>query len=138
MFKILSTDGGVFVSNPGMSACAEAAAMRRSPDEMLMVSLGTGVSTRKIPFDDAKDWGLLGWVRPVISIMMDGEADAADYQLRQFLPDVDAGDGQRYFRFDTRLDLALDDVDAAAAGNIANLQREAGGSSRSRPTSWRD
>ena len=118
-------DGGVFVNNPGMSAFAEAVAMGQAPDDMLMVSLGTGVATRKIPFDDAKDWGLLGWVRPVISIMMDGEADAADYQLRQLLPDAGAGDGQRYFRFDTRLDLALDDMDAAAAGNIANLRREA-------------
>jgi hypothetical protein len=58
--------------------------------------------------------------------MMDGEADAADYHLRQLLPDETKEDAQRYFRFDTKLDLALDDMDAASAGNIRSLKEEAG------------
>ncbi len=44
---------------------------------MMIVSLGTGDACRKIPYEDAKDWGAIGWVRPIISVMMDGEADAA-------------------------------------------------------------
>ncbi len=118
-------DGGVFVNNPAMCAFAEAVAMDAKPADLLMVSLGTGIATRKIPYDEAKDWGALGWVRPIIDVMMDGEADAADYQLRQLMPDQKHGDKQRYFRFDTELDLALDDMDAAGAGNIRNLKEEA-------------
>ncbi len=118
-------DGGVFVNNPSMCAYVEAAATGRKSEDMVVVSLGTGVNTRKIPYDDAKGWGALGWVRPIISIMMDGESDAADYQLRQLLPDETANNAQRYFRFDTELDLALDDRDAAGAGNIRNLKAEA-------------
>ncbi len=39
--------------------------------------------------------------------------------------DEATGGEQRYFRFDTKLDLALDDMDAAGAGNIRNLKEEA-------------
>lgn len=118
-------DGGVFVNNPSMCAYAEAVASGADPKNVVVVSLGTGIATRKISYDDAKGWGALGWVRPIISVMMDGEADAADYHLRQLLPDETKGKDQRYFRFDTELDLALDDMDAAGAGNIENLRAEA-------------
>ena len=90
-----------------------------------MVSIGTGVATRKIPYEDAKDWGALNWAKPIIGVMMDGQADSADYHLRMLLPDEATDDAQRYFRFDTELDLALDDMDAANAGNIQNLKDEA-------------
>ncbi len=118
-------DGGVFVNNPAMCAYVEAFSLGAKADDIVMVSLGTGVATRKIPYEDAKGWGALQWVRPIISVMMDGEADAADYHLRQLLPNGETGNDQRYFRFDTELDLALDDMDAASAGNIANLKDEA-------------
>jgi patatin-like phospholipase/acyl hydrolase len=119
-------DGGVFANNPSMCGYVEAFSLRAKHDEILIVSLGTGIATRKIPYKDAKGWGALGWVRPIISVMMDGEADAADYHLRQLLPDETKEDAQRYFRFDTKLDLALDDMDAASAGNIRSLKEEAG------------
>ena len=118
-------DGGVFVNNPAMCAYVEACTLGANAEDIVVVSLGTGIATRKIQYEDAKGWGALGWVRPIISVMMDGEADAADYHLRQLLPDETHGEKQRYFRFDTELDLALDDMDAAGAGNIQNLKGEA-------------
>jgi hypothetical protein len=118
-------DGGVFVNNPSLCAWVEAQTMAEDPDDVLVVSLGTGVATRKIAYEDAKDWGAVGWIRPIISVMMDGGADAADFHLRQLLPDKRQPEKQRYFRFDTQLDLALDDMDAANAGNIRALQQEA-------------
>jgi patatin-like phospholipase/acyl hydrolase len=120
-------DGGVFVNNPAMCAFVEALKLGATIETMRVVSIGTGVATRKIPYHDAKGWGALGWVRPVISVMMDGQADAADYHLQLLFatdPAVPSGE-QRYFRFDTELDLALDDLDAANAGNIAALRAEA-------------
>lgn len=116
-------DGGVFVNNPALSGYVEAIAAGAAPGDILVVSLGTGVHTRKIPYAKAKKWGYVGWVKPLISVMMDGSADAADYQLRQLIPD--AGAGQRYFRFDTDLDKALDDMDAAHHANIEALKAEA-------------
>jgi patatin-like phospholipase/acyl hydrolase len=118
-------DGGVFANNPAMCAYVEAGAHGAAPDDVLLVSLGTGIATRKIPYDDARGWGALQWARPIIGVMMDGVADAVDYQLSQLLPGRDAGDRQRYFRFDKELVLALDDMDAANAGNIKSLMDEA-------------
>jgi len=117
-------DGGVFVNNPAMCAYAEAQELPGADQGIMMVSLGTGVATRKIKYKDAKDWGALGWVRPIISVMMDGEADAADYHMRILLRDEKHKSKQQYFRFDTELDLALDDMDAANTGNIRALKDE--------------
>ncbi|MEH6517826.1 MAG: CBASS cGAMP-activated phospholipase [Halioglobus sp.] len=118
-------DGGVFVNNPAMCAYSEAIDMGLNPADMTIVSLGTGTATREIPFEDAKDWGLAGWVRPIISVMMDGQADSADHHLKELLPWKDEGGKQRYFRFDVELESALDDMDAAHAANIAALKSEA-------------
>lgn len=118
-------DGGVFVNNPSLCAFSEAISEGKKSQEIIVVSLGTGITNREIPFEDAKDWGALGWVRPIISVMMDGVSDAADYHMRQLLPDEKHKAKQRYFRFDKELDLALDDMDAVGAGNINNLKEEA-------------
>jgi hypothetical protein len=116
-------DGGVFANNPAICAYAEARALGRQRDDILMVSLGTGYATRAIPYEEAKDWGNLGWLKPVLAIMFDGSSSAVDYQLKELLPEQ--ADGPRYYRFDTYLDKALDDLDAAAESNIADLRLEA-------------
>ncbi len=111
-------DGGVFAANPAMCALAE---VRRSDPagDCLVVSLGTGELTRRLPYDDAKEWGRLEWVRPLIDVMFDGVSDTVDYQLRQLLPEG------RYFRFQTRLGEADDDLDDASPENMRLLRLEA-------------
>ena len=53
-------------------------------------------------------------------------SDSADYHAQQLLPASGGEPGeQRYFRFDIRLENALDDLDAAHRANIAALLREA-------------
>lgn len=116
-------DGGVFANNPAVCAYSEARAMGHAGNDILLASFGTGYATRPIPLDEAKDWGNLGWLKPVLSIMFDGSSSAVDYQLKELLPEQ-SGD-RRYYRFDTYLDKALDDLDAAMDSNIADLKREA-------------
>jgi hypothetical protein len=110
-------DGGVFAVNPGMCAWAEARALQL-PEDTVVLSLGTGSLTRRIPYDDAKDWGLIEWARPVLDIVFDGSSDVVDYQLGQVL-----GQG-RSFRLQTTLETASDDMDDASADNIRNLRLE--------------
>ena len=118
-------DGGVFVNNPAMCAYVEARrTFRKNPEDILLVSLGTGDGSRKIKYDDAKDWGATSWIQPLIGIMMDGSADAVDYHLRLLLPD-DTADDQRYFRLTTRLELGKDDLDDVSDSNIRNLKERA-------------
>jgi patatin-like phospholipase/acyl hydrolase len=110
-------DGGVCLNNPAMSAYAEA--RREGADDILVASLGTGEQTRPIAFEKARTWGALEWARPLLDVMFDGMSDVVDYQLDHVLG------SQRYYRFQTRLDRAQDELDDASARNLALLNEEA-------------
>jgi len=105
-------DGGVFAINPAVFAFAETDALE------LLVSLGTGSHTRRLPYDEVKDWGRLEWAEPIIDVVFDGSADAVDAQLQSLA-------GDRYVRLQTRLEEASDDLDDASEENLAALRREA-------------
>jgi uncharacterized protein len=110
-------DGGVFATNPAM--CAYAEAVRLQPGtEVRLVALGTGRLTKRIEHEDAKDWGLVEWVRPVIDVVFDGVADAVDYQLEHVL-------GDRHHRFQVTLDTASDALDDASERNLDRLHAQA-------------
>lgn len=111
-------DGGVFINNPAMSAYIEAKKVFPEEQDFMVVSIGTGELIRKIPYEDAKDWGKAGWMLPVLSCMFDGVSDAVNYQLKQLL-------GDRYFRLQTRLTTASDDMDNVSASNLDSLRKEA-------------
>jgi patatin-like phospholipase/acyl hydrolase len=115
-------DGGVFATNPAMCAYAEAVRLAEEAGarvDVRLVSLGTGSLTRPIHLADAKGWGLIEWVRPLIDIVFDGVADTVDYQLTQILGPA------AYDRFQTDLDHASDALDDASAANLERLEREA-------------
>jgi hypothetical protein len=110
-------DGGVFATNPAMCAYAEAA--RLAPgSEVRIVSLGTGRLTKRIDHDDAKGWGVVEWVRPLIDVVFDGVSDAVDYQLDQLLDD-------RHHRFQVTLTQASDALDDASPENLERLRAQA-------------
>lgn len=114
-------DGGVFANNPGMCAFVDAktdtAINTSTGDDFLLVSLGTGQLTRTLPYNKAKDWGVLQWAKPVLDVVFDGVSDTIDYQLRQLLP-ID-----RYHRFQVSLDiLGSDDMDNTSEQNLHELK----------------
>jgi predicted acylesterase/phospholipase RssA len=114
-------DGALFAYNPGM--CAYVEALNRYPehDSVILVSLGTGKLTRRLPYDEVKDWGAARWAQPAFALMCDGICDVVDHQLQQLLPET--RDGQRqYYRFQARLDVGNDDMDDASNTNIRVLK----------------
>jgi patatin-like phospholipase/acyl hydrolase len=111
-------DGGVFAANPAMCALAEV--LRSGPlDDVRLLSLGTGQRTRQRTFADVKDWGLVEWARPIIDVVFDGVSDAVHYQLLHALGE------ERYWRLQTELTLASDDLDDASADNLRDLRVQA-------------
>ncbi len=106
-------DGGVFANNPAMCAYADAHRFEEGAD-IVLVSLGTGQLERPIHYDDAKDWGMLEWARPVLDVVFDGIADTTDYELRQLMND------DRYFRLQTTL-IGSDEMDDASPDNTRAL-----------------
>jgi len=109
-------DGGVFVNNPAMCAYAEARKLWPE-DKINLVSLGTGILRRNLYYSEAKDFGLLEWARPLINIMMNGQSQAADYQLKQL-------DGKQlnYHRLQVALNVGNDDMDDTSYTNLLALK----------------
>ena len=115
-------DGGVFANNPTICGFAEARKIFEEATEFLVVSLGTGQLTRPIPYDKAKDWGLLGWAPHILDVVFDGMLDVVHYQMKWLLPQTDP---RQYYRFQTMLDKAKDEMDDASEGNLNFLKEEA-------------
>ncbi|MGA1872994.1 MAG: CBASS cGAMP-activated phospholipase [Thermoplasmatota archaeon] len=116
-------DGGVFANNPSLCTYVEARTLFPEAEDILFLSLGTGELTRRISYDEAKGWGLANWAHPILNVMFDGQSDTVDYQMEKLLQH--SGSRRRYFRFQTRLDSGMDDLDDASEENIHDLKLEA-------------
>jgi predicted acylesterase/phospholipase RssA len=114
-------DGGVFANNPAMCAYVDGSAGpgQVRPEGVLLVSLGTGAQNRPIMYDRVKDWGQLRWAKPILDVTFQGISATTDYQLEQILGD------DHYFRLDTELTIASDDMDLASSENLRKLQLQA-------------
>lgn len=124
-------DGGVFANNPTSLALMEAIIDSKKPGktplelkDILVVSLGTGSLTRRYDYERASNWGLLGWVQPLLNITLDGSSESVAVQLEQLLPRAQDRPPQ-YYRFQALLDAGkgLDDMDNAEPPNIKNLEK---------------
>ena len=104
-------DGGVFANNPGMCGFVDRTTVRGQADDVLMVSLGTGRLTKKIPYGKAKHWGLFGWGRHIMNVVFDGVTESVEYELGQVLTD--------YHRLQVSLKPEQDPMDKPA--NVGSL-----------------
>jgi predicted acylesterase/phospholipase RssA len=140
-------DGGVFAANPTVAAVVEAlkrtvAPDRLTPDDLLVVSLGTGDYELGYEPEAVERWGALDWILPkgkdplageppLIGAMLDGQSDAAHHWAHVLLnhepgepvsgpPEM--GAGPHYYRYEVGLrePLPLDD---ASEANIELLEQ---------------
>jgi len=112
-------DGGLFANNPAADALAEARKLWPSED-YLVVSLGTGRTASRIPYDKASGWGAAKWLAPLLDILFDATAIDTDYRLSKELP------ADRYFRLQVQLPEELSAMSDASASNIEALKSVAG------------
>src|SRR4051794_31603054 len=75
-------DGGVFALNPAMCAYAELAAAGRAREIDLIVSLGTGSHTRRLPFEDVPGRGPPQGGRPPVALGFGGRGPAGGFGAR--------------------------------------------------------
>ncbi len=118
--KFSLVDGGVFANNPALCALIEAKKIYPNAEKYVIVSLGTGSVNRKYYYNKVKKWGFASWISPgngvpLLSIMMDGQSDSANHQLKR-LPGVE------FYRFDTELINTNDELDDASQQNIIALK----------------
>ncbi|MBC3787896.1 patatin-like phospholipase family protein [Spirosoma utsteinense] len=107
-------DGGVFANNPALCAYSEVRNMnpKLKAADMLIVSLGTGSENESYSYNEARNWGSIAWVRPVIDIMMSGAAEVTDYHLTKMYSAVKREN--QYIRFQPAdlgdADMAMDNA----------------------------
>jgi patatin-like phospholipase/acyl hydrolase len=129
-------DGGVFANNPSLCAYAEARQFFESYSsnnisgnkkatlaDMFMVSIGTGSKEEPYKYDDAKNWGALKWVKPILDIMMGGVAETVDYQVEQMF-DAVGKKSTHYHRIKPEIKRAVSAMDDASAKNLDNLRQD--------------
>lgn len=131
-------DGGMFANNPTMCAYAEARTLRFTdilkrddkPDypnanQMIMVSIGTGSQGDSYPYSKAKYWGVIGWLRPLIDILMSGNSETVHYELNQMFAATDPANRENYYRLEPTVGTAKSAMDLASPENMLALE-EAG------------
>ncbi len=134
-------DGGVFANNPAMCAYAEARMMddcgddrvdNPSAKDMIVVSIGTGSDQShrtRYAYNEVKDWGKAQWIVPLIDILMSGNQDTVDFQLREIFNSDEVysmknpNDAKnQYFRIEPMLGTASSEMDNASPGNLNALE----------------
>jgi patatin-like phospholipase/acyl hydrolase len=109
-------DGGIFVNNPSMAAYVEARLIYPSAQRVVVVSVGTGDRQDIITFAQANKWGLLGWAKQIVPVLMDSVSEAVDFELTT-LPEC------TYYRLQVRdLPPAAGQMDNVARDNLDALQ----------------
>ncbi|RKQ50712.1 patatin-like phospholipase/acyl hydrolase [Roseivirga pacifica] len=132
---LVLVDGGVFANNPTLCAYAEARTLDfgkqdtpgdiafPSAEDMFVLSLGTGTEQEPYYYDKAKNWGMVSWIQPIIDIMMSGNSETVDYQLKQMFKAVKKQGS--YHRIQPSLHNAKSQMDDVSPQNL-NALHEAG------------
>jgi patatin-like phospholipase/acyl hydrolase len=124
-------DGGVFVNNPSLVAYSEVRSMtfeniENSPSakNMMIVSIGTGSVSKGYDYEKAKNWGAIGWIKPIIEIMMSGNSKTVHYHLKQIFGTLEEQDQKDYHRLEPEIITADTEMDNASIENLQKLKED--------------
>lgn len=112
-------DGGVFVNNPAMASYAEARRLYPQASEFVIVSVGTGDRDDRITYSQAKGWGLLGWAKQIVPVIMDSVSEAVDYELDWI---VGPGATSKHYRLQPKLTDVSNEMDDTSPENMDKLR----------------
>lgn len=91
---------------------------------MLLISIGTGVNKTSYHYNDFKNANKTKWIKPLIDIMMSGNSETVDYELKQMYSTLDAKDEADYYRIQPTLYTADDALDNATPKNLEALRKD--------------
>ena len=119
-------DGGVFANNPAMCALVDSMReFKKGLEDIFMVSLGTGSEKeRPLEFNRVRNWGVVNWAQPLLTIVFNGISDTVNYQTDLFLNP--AGGWQQFYRLQVEnLPKSLYRLDNVSPKNIRLLRESA-------------
>ncbi|MDR2205219.1 MAG: patatin-like phospholipase family protein [Flavobacteriaceae bacterium] len=127
-------DGGMYANNPALCAYAEARKMpfaeifktdekpnNPSVNDMMIISIGTGAESKPYSFRKLQKAGKLGWVSPIIDILLSANSETVDYQLSQMFETLGARNRRNYYRINPSLKNASTEMDNVKQSNIEAL-----------------
>ena len=128
-------DGGVFANNPALCAYSEALktdfpklfpecdkAYPKGAKDMLIISLGTGSVKKSYHYEDFVHAGEIKWLVPIIDILMSGNSETVDFELKSIYGTLSKSDSTDYYRLEPALLEASSDMDLATPDNISKLK----------------
>lgn len=128
-------DGGIYANNPAMLAFTEVQNSMKetdedekiTPNDIAMLSLGTGTNQLRYQYDNAKKWKGAKWLKPLMSMVASATAETVDQQLKQLFHAYDADD--QYLRINPELkpnmDASLDNASSRNRKALKKLGQEA-------------
>jgi uncharacterized protein len=114
-------DGALAANNPALSAYVEARKLYRDARRYIIVSIGTGRSSRRFSWETIHRWGYLDWVSPLHgaplnAMFTDGQSETVAHALKQ-LPRVE------YFRFNADIPESMSEtIDDTRPENMARVE----------------
>jgi uncharacterized protein len=121
-------DGGMFANNPALCAFTEVTKLftyegeKPTFGDVVTLSLGTGEKKNPFAFEEARQWGAIGWVKPIMHIFMSGTNEVVHHQLAHLYNN--AGFEEHYLRLAPHLTSASAELDDASAENLKALKDE--------------
>lgn len=113
----LYVDGGTICNNPSVVALTEASKLFEvDRQSIVMLSLGTGADEQPLGLETLA-WGQLTWVRPLISILMDGVSTLNAHVMSEVMPK------ENYLRLQAVCGGAMGDMDNVDPKNMNLLER---------------
>ena len=116
-------DGGMFANNPALCAYIEATKFPSEPHagEIMILSLGTGSINRYYPYESARRWGRLNWIRPALEIYSSAASQTVNHQLEMLYMNKDRT--ENYLRIEPNLNdfVVSPAMDNVRADNIEAL-----------------
>jgi len=116
-------DGGMFANNPALCAYVEATKFPSEPrvEDIMILSLGTGSINRTYPYQQARRWGRLNWIRPALEIYSSAASQTVNHQLEVLYNQKNKS--ENYLRIEPNLNefAASQAMDDATPVNIKSL-----------------
>ncbi len=122
-------DGGLFAANPGMTAYAEARRINFAEytdneykpvnpgaESMFFISIGTGQVKKPYYYEDAKDWGNIQWLKPIIDITNTSNIETNHFILNEIFKTCSVPDD--YIRMSPELVQVSSHFDDTSESNI--------------------
>lgn len=118
-------DGSVFMNDPAVAALGHAVSLGMDPENIVVLSLGTGRPSNAYAFDEVNSWEIDDWVSPkrafpVFSMLTSGQSAATALVMEQLLNTP--GRPRRYIKIDGPLTAGSDNIDDASDRNMDELE----------------